>query len=49
MSYLSWLFNDRRSSHAVRTLAATAPGVDSDVLLEAIAPDLRVGAKDGWL
>ena len=49
MSYLSGLFNDRRSSHAVRTLAATLPGVDSDVILEAIAPDLRVGAKDGWL
>ena len=49
MIYLSWLFNDRRSSHAVRTLAATPPGVDSDFILEAIAPDLRVGAKDGWL
>jgi len=49
MSYLSWLFRRRRSSHAVRTLAATPPDVDSDVVLEAITPDLRVGATDGWL
>jgi len=49
MSYLSWLFRHRRSSHSVRTLAATPPDVDSDVVLEAITPDLRAGATDGWL
>jgi len=49
MSYLSWLFRHRRSSHYVRTLAATRPHVDSDVALEAITPDLRAGATDGWL
>jgi len=49
MSYLSWLFRRRRSSHAVRTLAATPPDVESDVVLEAITPDLRVGATNGWL
>jgi len=49
MSYLSCMFRHRRSSHYVRTLAATPPHVDSDVLLEAITPDLRAGATDGWL
>jgi len=49
MSYLSWLLRRRRSSHAVRTLAATPPDVESDVVLEAITPDLRVGATNGWL
>ena len=49
MSYLSWLFRHRRSSHSLRTLAATRPHVDSDVALEAITPDLRAGATDGCL
>jgi len=30
-------------------LAATPPDVDSDVVLEAITPDLRAGATDGLL
>jgi len=49
MSYLSWLFEHRRSSHSVRSLVATPPGENSDVVLEAITPELRAGATDGWL
>lgn len=48
-SYLLWLFRPRRSSHAVPTLAATPPDVDSDVVLESITPDVRVGSTHGWL
>jgi len=49
MSYLSWMLRHLPSRHYVRTLAATPPHVDSDVLLEAITPDLRARATDGWL
>lgn len=49
MSYLSWLFQDRCSSHAARTIAVTPSGVDSDCVLEAITEDLREGARKGWL
>lgn len=49
MSYLSWLFEDRRSSHAARKIAITPPGVDSDFVLDAITPDLVAGATDGWV
>lgn len=49
MSYLSWLFQDRRSSHAARTVAVTPASVDSDCILEAITDDLRTGAREGWL
>lgn len=49
MSYLSWLFQDRCSSHATRTISITPSGVDSDCILEAITEDLRVGAREGWL
>lgn len=49
MSYLSWLFQDRCSSHAARTVAVTPSGVDSDCVLEAITEDLREGARKGWL
>lgn len=49
MSYASWLFRDRCSSHAARTISVTPSGVDSDCVLEAITEDLRQGARDGWL
>lgn len=49
MSYLSLLYEDRRSSGASRTIAATPPGVDSDHVLRAITPDLVHGATVGWL
>lgn len=49
MSYLTWLFQDRCSSHAARTVAVTPAGVDSDSVLKAITDDLRLGAREGWL
>lgn len=49
MSYASWLFRDRCSSHAARTISVTPAGVDSDCILEAITEDLRQGARAGWL
>ncbi|KAK1866239.1 hypothetical protein I4F81_008759 [Pyropia yezoensis] len=41
MSYLSWLFQDRRSSNAARAVSVTPAGVDSDCVLDAITEDLR--------
>lgn len=48
MSYVLWQYQDRCSSSARRTLAATPPGVDSDHSLRAITPDLVKGASVGW-
>lgn len=49
MSYLTLMFEHRRSSHASRTICASPAGVDSDDVLRAITPDLVEGATSGWL
>lgn len=49
MSYLTLMFEHRRSSHASRTICATPAGVDSDDVLRAITPDLVEGATSGCL
>lgn len=49
LSYLTWQYEDRRSSGGSRTIAATPPGVDSDHVLRAITSDLVEGATEGWL
>lgn len=48
-SYISMMYQHRRSSNACRTIAATPPTVDSDEVLRVITPDLREGATKGWL
>jgi len=49
MDYLLWLYADRCSSHAARTIAATPPGISSDVVLDAITSDVVTGATQGWV
>jgi len=49
MSYASWPFASRTSRHAVRTIAVTPPGVDSDEVLRFVKSDLVVGATEGWV
>lgn len=48
-SYLTWQYEDRRSSGASRTISATPPGVDSYHILRAITSDLVRGATQRWL
>jgi len=49
MLFLSWLFRHRTSRHAVRPIYLAAPGVNSDLVLDAITDDLVEGATVGWL
>lgn len=40
---------DRVRSSAVRTISVTPPGLSSDLVLDAIAPDRTEGTTKGWL
>lgn len=49
MFYPGWCVADRVGRPAVRTISVTTPGLSSDLILEAIMPDLIAGSTTGWL